>query len=70
MFIYKLKVGGRHNAVAWIFLLHPELDPNLQVESYIPMMYYMYFAKMHKYEQKYKNCYKWYRMTTGSPLCT
>ena len=32
--IYKLKVGGRHNAVAWIFLLHPELDPNLQVEPY------------------------------------
>jgi len=25
-----LAVGGRHNAVAWIFLLHPELDPNLQ----------------------------------------
>merc|ERR1712210_72243 len=25
-----LAVGGRHNAVAWLLLLHPELDPNVQ----------------------------------------
>ena len=26
------QVGGRHNAVAWLLLLHPELDPNAQVQ--------------------------------------
>ena len=38
-----LAVGGGHNDIAWLLLLHPEIDPNLQVGGRLFMRRFVAF---------------------------